>query len=122
MKIDIIGIICVLFLIAFIKDVQLCQPARQHHCINAVACSGLLHNPSAAVQSRDGLVLQYYADNRYYYNHHLKMVEFLCLNVTIPPSRALSNNNTLQRTYNPKTLLNSPLKINTNLMDSLIYL
>jgi hypothetical protein len=37
-------------------------------------------NPSAAVQSPDGLFLYYFANNRYYHNHHQMMVEFICLN------------------------------------------
>jgi len=36
--------------------------------------------PLAAVQSPNGLVLHYFANNRYYHNHHLQMVEFICLN------------------------------------------
>jgi hypothetical protein len=62
---------------------NICQPAQQHHRINTVACSGLLHNPSAAVQSRDGLVLFYYANNRYNDYHHQMMVEFYCLTFKI---------------------------------------
>ncbi|WP_455391678.1 hypothetical protein [[Eubacterium] cellulosolvens] len=44
-------------------------------------CCGMLRvasNPSAAVQSPDGLVLHYYANNRYYHDHHQMIVEFYC--------------------------------------------
>ena len=36
-------------------------------------------NPSATVRSPDGLVLYYFANNRYYHNQHQIVVEFFCL-------------------------------------------
>ena len=50
-------------------------PLHKYSGMLRVAC-----NPSAAVQSPDGLVLYFSAFNRYYYNHHQMMVEFFCLN------------------------------------------
>jgi hypothetical protein len=59
-------------------ETQLYKSARQHYRINSLVYLSIPSNPSAAMQSQDGLVLHNYAIIQYYFNSHQMMEEILC--------------------------------------------
>ncbi|WP_455392725.1 hypothetical protein [[Eubacterium] cellulosolvens] len=60
-------------MVKFYTDLSTGTAAPLHKCCGMLRIAG---NPSAAVQSRNGLFLNYYANNLYYHDHHQMMVEF----------------------------------------------